>query len=136
VLTLGVILYITIHILIYTYTIIYYTYTILQFSSLLLFSSSPLSSHLSSSFPTILPSYIHSILVGTYIYLFIFFHPHLLISPLLPNHWIPIFILYLSVLTYGYLYYSDPLPPNNSTPHKLSEGCLEWWMVISIGLCF
>jgi hypothetical protein len=63
----------------------------------------------------------------------------------------------LSVLTYTYLYssilffssqYSIPvssfppnipstrLIPNNSTPHKLSEGCLEWWMVIGIWFCF
>ena len=44
---------------------------------------------------------IHSILVGTYIYLFIF----------------------QSI-------------SNNLTPHKLSEGCLEWCSFISMCLCF
>jgi hypothetical protein len=43
------------------------------------------------------------------------------------------FILYLSVLTYTYLY--SRLIPNNSTPHKLSEGCLEWCSFISWGSC-
>jgi hypothetical protein len=38
----------------------------------------------------------------------------------------------LSVLTYTYLYSSIILIPNNSTPHKLSEGCLEWCSFISI----
>jgi hypothetical protein len=74
------------------------------------------SSHLSSSFPIPFTSFpllpnIHSILVGTYIYLFILFSSILLS-----------FILYLSVLGYTYLY-SNP-NQNNLTPHVLSE-----WMV-------
>jgi hypothetical protein len=92
------------------YYILYYTYTIILLLYTILFSS---SSHLSSSFP--------------------FFSSSVLSSP--------IFILYLSVLTYTYLYSSLlPNPPNPNTtiltPHKLSEGCLEWWMVISIGFWF
>jgi hypothetical protein len=105
VLTLGVY-----YIISYTYIILLYiihihtiSYTIL-FRSFLPSSSLPL--HLSSL--PIFPSYIHSILVGTYIYLFIFF-----------LSLIPIF----------------PIFKNNLTPHKLSEGCLEWCSFISIGLC-
>jgi hypothetical protein len=36
----------------------------------------------------------------------------------------------LSVLTYTYLYSSSF--PDNSTPHKLSEGCLEWCSFICV----
>jgi hypothetical protein len=60
-------------------------------------------------------------------YLSLFFYS----SPL-PNH---TFILYLSVLTYTYLYSIFLILshlPNNLTPHKLSEGCLEWCSFISI----
>jgi hypothetical protein len=53
----------------------------------------------------------------------------------------------LSVLTYTYLYSSSSLPTshlNHLTPHKLSEGCLEWCSFIcvvfgsglSLGLCW
>jgi hypothetical protein len=114
--------YIIYYILYYTYTIIYYTilllyyyyilyYTLLFFCSLpntlplliySIFYSHPL---LFPSPPSILPN-IHSILVGTYIYLF---------------------ILFCSL-------------PKYLTPHKLSEGCLEWCSFICVVfgsvLCF
>ena len=73
---------------------------------------------------------IHSILVGTYIYLFISYTilsssssdlssvlPNLSLPPpkgIVPSS--PIFILYLSVLTYTYLYSSVPFYPN--IPHS------------------
>jgi len=96
--------------ILYIYYILYYYYTIIlsytilfllfppissSLPHLFLFSSIPSSTLplLSSSSPLFYPL-IHSILVGTYIYLFIS-HPIFLI---------PIFILYLSVLTYTYLY--------------------------------
>ena len=120
-LTLGVILYITIiHILLYYYYyIIYYTYTYIIIIYYILYYTLPfLSSSLLSSVPPLLFSSLLSLL---------FSHPP--------------FILYVSVLTYGYLYsidisstfiflsssillifYSQSF--NNLTPHKLTE-----WMV-------
>ena len=170
--TLYIIYYITI-IISYTYTILYYTilfYSHLPLSSLLLLllssqSSStfpiPYNTHLLSSLPlfpfssfTILPSdlssfpyqLIHSILVGTYIYLFIFKQDIISIPLLLPNI-LPLqsstdlisFIFcsqfcsyspfhqysfytcrYLHILIYILLLFI----PNHLTPHVLSE-----WMV-------
>ena len=89
-------------------------YIPLLFSSSLLFPFSPLP-------PSSVPSQSHSSLL-------------LFLSFILPNHLfsshlpiflfpLPIFILYLSVLGYGYLYYSNT--PPNLTPHKLSEGWLR-----------
>ena len=132
----------TILLLYYTYTIIYYilSYTIISYTILfssvytllflffcsipllfilldpsLIFSSSlPMSPLFLCTFPIILipftsfPFLIHSILVGTWIRLSILFSSILL----------PIFILYLSVLTYTYLYYSN-IPP--SIPHQQSD---------------
>jgi hypothetical protein len=117
--------YIIIYYILYYY-ILYYTHL---FCSYLLLSSLPSSS--SSLLPYI--PLIHSIswLKGI-IHLSIF---------RLRIHIFYQFILYLSVLTYTYLYSfpiylpSHTLPPKYLTPHKLSEGCLEWCSFISIGLC-
>jgi hypothetical protein len=76
----------------YLHILIYIILFLISSSSL-----SPLSSH---------SSYIHSILVGTYIYLFIFY---------------PLLIHSILVGTYIYLFIFNQ---NNSTPHVLSE-----WMV-------
>jgi hypothetical protein len=40
----------------------------------------------------------------------------------------------LSVLTYTYLY--SFILQNNLTPHKLSEGCLEWCSFICVVFMF
>ena len=118
-----IILYITI---IHYYYIISYTILFLPFCSLpsssffpsLLFSSSLLlfPSPFQSFFPIfLLPSVlhptsnIHSILVGTWIRLFIF-------------SLILLFLILPSLLSQS----------NNSTPHKLSEGCLEWCSFICV----
>jgi hypothetical protein len=85
-LVLYIILYIIIHILLYytlhIYYIIYYTILFLFFLS---FSHSPLPiliSPSSSDLSLLMPNHnIHSILVGTYIYLFIFNHLFFPISP-------------------------------------------------------
>ena len=131
-LTYGVILYYTI-ILLYIYyitIIIYYTILFPSISSSHIFSSSP--SDLSS-----LISF-HSIRVGTYIYLFIFSPSFLSLFPLLIYHSLPHpniqsfwFKVYVSVLTYTYLYsflflliQSFLSSSNILTPHVLSE-----WMV-------
>jgi len=130
----------------YYYYILYISYLIL-YSPLLFSSSIFLSSFqsliylysFSTSPPSLLPIIpsllffcplllpilplfllIHSILVGTYIYLFIFFLCSFQSSPILfssPNP--PSFILYLSVLGYTYLYYSDTsiLPSSNLSPN-------------------
>ena len=68
---------------------------------------SPISSHLPSLFPNLFSSFL--LLIPTS-------------SSIHQNPTIPIFILYLSVLGYGYLY--SPIFPDNLTPHVLSE-----WMV-------
>jgi hypothetical protein len=125
-----IILYIIIHILLlyyYTYTIIYYIILLYinyyYISSSHLFYSSSLPIYLLFLLPSsspnlssvLLPSSsnlpnIHSILVGTYIYLFIFFPIYLLFFPnlsliLISSIYLLLsFILYLSVLTYTYLY--------------------------------
>ena len=72
---------------------------------------------------------IHSIRVGTYIYLFILFSSFDLFSPL-PSNPLPAFSssssssfkVYVSGLTYGYL--CSSFPSQSLTPHKLTE-----WMV-------
>jgi hypothetical protein len=111
------------------------------------------SSDIISSHPN--PSLIHSILVGTYIYLFIFIPllpllslPNLLLSsssilssspsPLL---FFPIFILYLSVLTYTYLYliqysqYSRTIRPRTFYRRDVSSGVVlfVWCSVLVDG---
>jgi len=134
-LTLGVYCY---YILLLYYILLYIYYTLPLFPSS---SSSIPSLDLSSSLLP-LPSHplIHSILVGTYIYLFIFssvlsqtsylsilkgIHIYLMFRLKRNTHIYLSFILYLSVLTYTYLYSLQIyLISNNSTPHVLSE-----WMV-------
>ena len=140
-----ILLYIYYYIISYT-IIIYYTYYyyyILYIYYLILYSSLPLIFFQSllfflfcsllflSSSSSSYPPNIHSILVGSYIYLFIFFqyssHPipnhrilnhhiflpnpliHLLFSPSssIPVFPLPIFILYLSGVTDTYLYSSQ-----------------------------
>jgi hypothetical protein len=126
--------------LLYIYYTLYHTiilyYTLLFFSSF--FSSSifliyPLLIYLPLIFPSHpllffssqYPPNIHSILVGTYIYLFIF-QTHL---PLIHS---------ILVGTYIYLFIFPILFsfPTILTPHKLSEGCLEWCSFISIWFWF
>ena len=121
------ILYITVIILYYyTYTIISYTilllYLILYSSPLLLFCSLLIQSFY--SFPSlillpILLSFPSPLSSSDLFFLFQSSLPSISSSPLL-FHPIPIFILYLSVLTYTYLYSLH----SNLTPHVLSE-----WMV-------
>jgi len=130
-LTLGVILYYTI----ISYTLLYLIHYYILYYTLLFCSPLLYLLFFCSIFfipPLPLPN-IHSILVGSYIYLFIlfsfilFFLSHLSQSPLIYHLFhlpilFPIFILYLSVLTYTYLY--SRLIFSNLTPHVLSE-----WMV-------
>jgi len=118
--------------------IIYYTiyYTILLYlilyspspSPLLIYSSNPLPFPISSSLPLLfyssyshpLPN--HSILVGTYMRLFIY------------SSDLSSFPFHLS--QYPHLFLLFPIFKNNSTPHKLSEGCLEWCSFISMWFVF
>jgi hypothetical protein len=136
------------------YYIILFLFLPLLFPSSLLFSS---PNHLLLSLPFSPSSCsdpnIHSILVGTYIYLFILFytlllfifHTHLLWS-ILP---IPIFILYLSVLTYTYLYSRLISSFQQFWPRTFYRSgwlrcvvviCirlglrLSWWMVLTLGV--
>jgi hypothetical protein len=128
-----------------TYT---YLYSILIFSSILLLSFilylSVLTYTYLYSFIPIFPNKLSINIKGIHLsifkskeYIYLMFR--------LREYIYLLFILYLSVLTYGYLYliqYSFPPPSsqsNNLTPHKLSEGCLEWCsficVVFGIGLC-
>jgi hypothetical protein len=124
ILLLYIIHYYILYIIYYTYTIIilyiityYIIHILLLYTILLSPSSHPILFLFSSSlllFYHPIPSFpshplIHSILVGTYIYLFIF----------------------LSFLTQSF-----PPFPKYLTPHKLSEGCLEWCSFISIWFWF
>jgi hypothetical protein len=126
VLTCGVIYYILLYnILLYIYY--YYTYTIYY---IILFSSSlPLfilfSSYSSSS--SSLPSLLSS--SSSILYLLFCLYSSLLILPSssLPNHTHSFYTCrYLHILIYILSL------KNNLTPHKLSEGCLEWCSFICV----
>ena len=92
--------------------------SLLSFSPLpslpLLFSS---SSDLSSFSPS--SSYSSPLLFWS---IFLYNHPIYLLF-FLPSLLLPSFKVYVSVLTYTYLY---SLLINNSTPHKLTDGNVEW----------
>ena len=122
--TLGVILYtILLYIILYytiihilfilyiLYTILYYYIIIIHILYIILFSSSPLLSHSLPLSPLFLP------LLFLYNPL-LFFPSTLLILQINSPH----FILYVSAFGYPYLYYPD----SKLTPHKLSEGNVEW----------
>jgi hypothetical protein len=142
-----IIYYILLHIIYYTYIIL--LYTLLFFCSI--FSS---SSVLSSSSVYIIRflSYLLFILLEPYLILYtpLLILSHLL-SPLIPiSH--PSFLSITSSLSHlplqspssqysfytcRYLHILIYILPNPKylTPHKLSEGCLEWCSFISIWFC-
>ena len=131
------------YIIYYTYTTIILSYTILSSISLLFPSSVPLPIYIlfSSSPPLLSSSVLYSLPFLSLLSSVLSLTLLLLLSSSSP---ISSFKVYVSVLTYGYLYSLQIFPTiTNLTPHVLSEWMVEvcgaylyrvvfWWKVIVV----